>query len=301
MGSEAIVIDRPDDLSGDLLGQVREMPDPRRVLMCPPTYFDVVDVKNPFMEGQIGRVDRAEARRQWEQVREAFSAAGVEVVEIEPVPGCEDMVFCANQTLPGLDARGRRVCVLSRMVHPSRQREVPAFQRWFREAGYDVVHLPEDAGHFEGCGDALWHPRRGLLWGGYGVRSEAGAYPFIAERFGVPVLRLRLASQRFYHLDTALCPIDAGTAMVYPGSLEPAGLALVRAVFQRVLEVDQEDAERWMACNATAVGGRVVIMQRGTRRAAAALREMGYEVVEVETGEFLKSGGSVFCMKMFVF
>ena len=40
------------------------------VLFCPPTYFDVIDVKNPFMLG--AKVDKAKARGQWESVRRAF-------------------------------------------------------------------------------------------------------------------------------------------------------------------------------------------------------------------------------------
>jgi len=41
-----------------------------------------------------------------------------------------------------------------------------------------------------------------------------------------------------------------------------------------------------------------VLLQRGCERTSAALRAAGFTVRELETSEFLKSGGSVFCMKL---
>jgi N-dimethylarginine dimethylaminohydrolase len=161
------VYDKPSALPKGLLESCRPMPLPSTLLMCPPEYFQVVDVKNPHMEGNVGKTDHGLARKQWDAVRAAFEQAGAKVDLIPPTPDCEDMVFCANQTLVGLDADGHKVCMLSRMKHASRQREVQAFGVWFHGAGYRIEMLPEDVG-FEGSGDALWHPGRGLIWGGYG-------------------------------------------------------------------------------------------------------------------------------------
>ncbi len=296
----AEVHDRVDSLPDGLLGRCRTMPLPVRLLMCPPEYFDVCDVKNPLMEGQIGKVDRARARAQWEQLKATFEACGATVELIEPEPGCEDMVFCANQTLPGLDADGQRLCLLSRMKHESRRREVPAFARWFEAHGYRVELLRTEC-IFEGSGDAIWHPGRGLIWGGYGFRTEPQAYEEISERFGVPVLRLKLTSDRFYHLDTAFCPLDEKTVLYDPPAIAPEGRALIERVFERVIECPHEDAVERLACNATPIGGRHVVIHQGSERTVRLLRDAGYEVHEVDTGEFLKSGGSVFCMKMYVF
>lgn len=280
---------------------LREMPLPRRVLVSPPDFFDVIDVKNPFMEGQIGRVDKAEARRQWDALCDAFRRAGLAVDVVPATPGCEDMVFTANQTFPGLDPAGNRVCLLSHMRHESRRREVPAFAAWFRAHGYAVEDPVPPALRFEGCGDALWHPGRGLIWGGFGERTEAAVHPHLAKRFGVPVLTLELSVEPFYHLDTCFCAVDERTALLFLKAFAPEGLALIRRVFDDVIEVDEDEASRAMACNAAAFAGKQVVIQRGAARTVAALRSRGFTVTEVETGEFLKSGGSVFCLKMGVF
>lgn len=294
------LIDDPSQLPADFLRGSAPMALPTRLLMCPPDDFDVVDVKNPHMRGNVGRVDRSAARRQWDELRAAFQRCGARVDEITPTRGCEDMVFCANQTFPGVTPDGRRVCLLSNMHHESRRREVPAFADWFRAAGYEV--LPRgDAIGFEGSGDAIWHPGRRLIWGGYGHRTESTAYDRVASLFGAPIIRLKLLSDRFYHLDTCLCAIDERTALINPRAFEPHGVALIRSIFERVIDCPTDEADTGMACNATAIAGRAVVIQRGNPHTVAALRELGYAVEEVDTGEFLKSGGSVFCMKMYVF
>lgn len=296
----ADIYDSTANLPSDLLSTCRDMPLPARLLMCPPEYFDIVDVKNPFMEGHMGDVNFTAVEEQWNAVRNGFEQAGATVELIDPLENCEDMVFCANQTLAGLDDEGNRLCILSQMTHESRQREVPAFGRWFEGNEYQVVHLPGDE-RFEGSGDALWHPGRGLLWGGYGHRTEPEAYEAVGELFDVPVLRLRLISDTFYHLDTSFCAIDEKTVLIYPPAFEAAGLELIRSVFENVIECPPSEALDGMACNATAIGGRHVVIQRGNTQTVKLLRDRNYQIYEVDTSEFMKSGGSVFCLKMYVF
>ena len=230
----------------------------------------------------------------------AFEQAGVEVRELPPAPGCEDMVFCANPVFAGLDGDGQRVCVLSHMRFSSRQPEVAAHARWYRENGYHVVEIA-GPGLFEGSGDALWHPGRRLIWGGYGQRTSKEVYAKISRVFDAPVIPLELKTELFYHLDTCFCPVDERTALVYPPALTGEGLELLRQAFPSVIEVDDDEATHAMACNAAAFLGKYVVIPKGAPKATARLRELGFQVVEVDTSEFLKSGGSVFCMKMYLF
>lgn len=276
------------------------MPLPRAALMCPPDWFDIVDVKNPFMEGQAGKVDRGLAHRQWSAVARAFDAAGVEVKTLPPVENCEDMVFCANAVFTGLDADGRPVCVPGHMRHASRQREVEAHVEWCQANGVRVVKL-NTRGLFEGGGDAIWHPGRRMIWGGYGSRTSRAVYDELSDIFDAPVLPLELATERFYHLDTCFCPLDEHTALVHPPALKAEGMDLVRKVFDRVIEADACEAHNLLVCNAAAYHDKLVFLQAGALKVNWALRELGFELVELETSEFIKSGGSVYCMKAYLF
>jgi arginine dihydrolase len=280
---------------------LRNMPLPGSVLMCPPTYFEVLDVKNAFMEGQLGKVDRKNAISQWEELKSSYEQKGVGVEVLEPLEGCEDMVFCANPVFPGIDEKGRRKCVLSRMTHPSRQREVCTAGSCFERNGYELVDFRQKTDTFEGGGDAIWHPGRGLIWGGYGQRTGLGIYSSLAEVFDVPIITLEIQDSRFYHLDTCFCPIDEETVLLYPAAFSEEGLSLIRRLFPRIVEANQYDTAEKLACNAAAFLGKYIFIQRGASNVTTRLRELEYEVIEVETGEFLKSGGSVFCMKSALF
>jgi N-dimethylarginine dimethylaminohydrolase len=276
-----------------------KMPWPRRVLMTTPAHFEVVYVINPHMEGHIGSIDRARARRQWLALQEAYRRIGIEPSVIDGAAGQPDMVFCANQTLPFLEpATGERGAFLSRMEAPQRRGEVTHFERFFVEQGYTAVPLPAaTAGSFEGMGDAIWHPERALLWGGYGYRTDASVYTAIAERLGIPIVLLELTDSDFYHLDTCFSVLDERSVLIYPGAFTSAGLELIHALFPRVIEAPDDESRRLFACNAHCPDGRHVLIQRGCTKTNEALRRAGYEPVEVDTDEFLKSGGSVFCMK----
>ena len=278
---------------------VPAMPRPTRVLMTTPDHFRVDYVINPHMEGHVGTVDPARARVQWDALRAEYVRLGLDVAVVGGAAGQPDMVFCANQTLPALAADGARVAVMSRMHAPERADEVPAYARFFAESGYDVRHLEDSLpGTFEGMGDAIWHPGRRLLWGGYGFRTDRRVYDRLAAALGTAVRPLALHDPEFYHLDTCFCALDEQTVLVYPGAFTAEDLATIRAHFARVIEAPEDEARTLFACNAHSPDGRTVIIQRGCTVTNARLREAGFEVVEVDTDEYLKSGGSVFCMKL---
>ena len=286
----------PSTLTVDALPAI---PRPGRVLLTTPDHFEVAYVINPHMEGNVGDVDRGRARRQWEALREAYERLDIRVSVIEGAAGLPDMVFCANQTLPYLTPGGEKGAVMSRMHAPQRKPEVGHYERFFQSQGYETHGLdPDLPGDFEGMGDAIWHPGRYLLWGGYGYRTDRQVYERLSSALGFPILPLALDDPDFYHLDTCFCPLDEETVLLYPGAFDAEGVETIRAHFPRIIEAPEEEARGLFACNAHCPDGEHVLIQAGCERTNALLRAGGYTVVELETDEFLKSGGSVFCMKL---
>ncbi len=271
---------------------------PDKVLMCAPDFFDVTDSKNEFMHDSIGRIDRALARRQWELLRESFLSCERNVTVMPAQSGLEDMVFAANQGLPGW-GRDSKYVVLARMKHWERQREVPFYEELFRASNYDVLTLPETCGSFEGQGDAIWHADLKMIWLGYGQRTDERVATALARLLQVPVIKLRLTSSRFYHLDTAFSVLSRNDVMIYPGAFDNKGIELIRHYFENVIEISKKDANNF-ACNSVSLG-RSVILQKGSCNTNESLREFGYEPIEVELSEFMKSGGGPFCLKMMVY
>ncbi|MHB2026942.1 MAG: dimethylarginine dimethylaminohydrolase family protein [Elusimicrobiota bacterium] len=289
------------DLRGFSLKSCLPMPHPEAALFCPPDYYDIVDVKNPFMIGQAGKIDKALARAQWEDVRLAFEDAGKKTEIIDPVRGLEEMVFCSNPVLAGLDAAGNKVCLLSQMRHPSRRREVPAFEDWFKARGYRVARFKDPTRYFEGAGDAVWHPGKRLIWGGFGFRSEAQSYDDVAKAFEAPVILLKLVNERFFHLDTCFCPLTPEAVLIYPAAFAGESLEMILKMFPVVLNASEHEASQFMACNAAVIDGKRAVLPKGSDGVARQMAVMGLSVQEVDTSEYVKSGGSVYGLKLFLY
>lgn len=281
------------------LSELESMPAPEKVLLVKPTYFSVEYVINPHMEGNIGDVDKLAAQNEWEHLRAAYEELGLYVHVIEGQRGYPDMVFCANQSLPNITKEGKKEVIMSVMNSDQRKGEVPTIQKVYEDSSYEIVHLDGNRfSSFEGMGDAIWHFKKRLLWGGYGYRSSKEVYDVISETFDTPVIALELIDERFYHLDTCLCILDSDTALIYPKAFTDEGLELIHTIFTNVIEASKYEAEKLFACNATCPDGKNVFIQQGCVDVNHKLKESGFKVHEFSTYQFLKSGGSVFCMKM---
>jgi N-dimethylarginine dimethylaminohydrolase len=251
--------------------------------MCPPEHFAVSYAINPWMH--LGEpVSAAVAMRQWSRLRQVYLDLGHDVRTIEPVAGLPDMVFAAN----GATVVDGKV-LGARFRYPQRAGEAWAYLDWFRASGYADVRIPEHVN--EGEGDIL--VAGDVLLAGYGYRSDQAAATELASVFGMPVVSLRLVDPRFYHLDTALCVLDADTAMYYPAAFDDAGRAAVAARFPELIEAKDEDAEV-LGLNAVSDGRHVVLPLQAVSLAAQ-LRAHGFEPVGVDMSELLKAGGGPKC------
>lgn len=277
---------------------------PKHVLLCPPAYFDVVDQKNPYMAGKLP-VDRQKAQRQWEALRSALEQAGCEVETITPVAGLEDMVFAANQVFVGFHDNIGKFIVPSRMVHDSRQREVPFYVDWYRQRGYKIIEVDLGTGQgndrLEGHGDLLWQPDWSRIYAGYGFRStSSGVEKFrdAMSKLGIPVVPLELVDPHCYHLDTCFCPLNNEAVLIYPGAYAPESLVTLRGLWKRIHELTADEAHKFMG-NGIVANGRY-LTPYVSPRLEAILRQEGLSPVILDTSEFEKSGGSLFCMKAFL-
>jgi len=296
-----MVYTSPDEIDVRL-SERPSLPRPNRVLLTTPTYFDVEYVINPHMSDNVGSVNKDLAFQQWKAIRATYTALGVSPSVVNGQIGLPDMVFCANQTLPFYKpVNDERGVILSRMHAEERKDEVPYYADFFEEQGYTVERLPDDLGaDFEGMGDAIWHPGRFLLWGGHGFRTSLKAYEAVSEILGVPVVTMELTDPDYYHLDTCFCPLDPDHVLVAPAAFNENGLTLIEECFDTVIEAPDSEARHQFACNAHCPDGEHVLIQEGCEGTTERLRAEGFLPIELDTSEFLKAGGSVFCMKQMI-
>ena len=259
--------------------------------MCSPKFFTVTYEINPWMDDQI-KVDVDKAHEQWNTLRDIFAKyAQVEVLEGQPnVP---DLVFTANAA-----TIKNNIAVVARYKHSQRQLEEPFNIEWFKSKGYEVVQPPKDIA-FEGTGDALYDRINGELWCGYGPRTDRAGLDFLEEKLNVKAHKLELVDPRFYHIDTAFCPLTGGYLLYFPGAFSSASQKEISEYFKdtdKVLEVSEEEAQLF-CCNAVDLVDAVA-MHKCPERVSNKLQDWGFKVHEVNLSEFLKAGGSAKCLSL---
>lgn len=296
MTEESTVYRTADEIDFD----IREIDSRERfdqVMMVEPEYFEVKHSLNDLTSTEES-VDKKVASEQWNALKEKYEELGFPVNIVPGVDGLTDMVFAANQSLPFIE-NGKRKAVLSNMATEQRADEVKYIEDWYGSNGFELESM--DPGHdFEGMGDAIWHPERKLIWGGHGHRTSEKVYDEISQVLGVDVVTLELPRDEFYHLDTCFSALDEETVMICPETFSQEGIEKIERLWENIIRVGLNESVEGLACNAHCPDGESVIIQKGNKSTNRKLREHGFTVHEVDTSEFIKSGGSVFCMKLMI-
>jgi len=262
-----------------------------RVLMCPPDYFAVEHVLNPWMAGNEGSLDQSLAQSQWAYLYESIAeVADIEL--LEPQSGLPDLVFTANAGF---------VCghtaVPSHFMPQERRGEEAYLKQWLTDRGFELRLLPDDIG-FEGAGDCLIDRGGPWLWTGYGFRTEIESHALLSEWFAREVVSVRLVDPRFYHIDTCLCPLSGGYLLYYPQAFDQASIEAIekRVPANRRIIVSDADAAAF-ACNAVNIDEHV-FLHTCSATLHTELGRLGFDVHEIPLTEFLKSGGSAKCLTL---
>ncbi|MDX1406046.1 MAG: arginine deiminase-related protein [Woeseiaceae bacterium] len=262
-----------------------------KILMCPPDFFTVDYVINPWMAGHESSLDPDLAMSQWQTLRDTI-AEHADIAEMVPQPGLPDLVFTANAGA----VYGNKAVASHFMPHERRPEEVH-YKRWFKDNGFELLDLDPKIG-FEGAGDALFDRGGPWLWAGYGYRTEIEAHDAIRKFWDVDLVSIKLTDARFYHIDTCFCPLTGGFLMYHPPAFDfDSRIAIESRIppHKRIV-VDTLDAGNF-ACNAVNIGDTVILHQ-ASEPLKARLMLAGFKVQEVTLSEFLKAGGSAKCLTL---
>jgi len=253
-------------------------------VMCPPEWYGVDYVLNPWMAGHVHRSSRDLAFAQWKGFHNVLRGVA-DVRLLHPEPGCPDMVFLGHAALVH-----HGVAAISSFHPTERRAESTYVRRWLASQGFLLWETPRETA-FEGEGDLCFNDSGTALWAAHGVRTCKAAHRHVADAWHVPVESLHLVDPRFYHLDTCFTPLAGGYLLYYPGAFDAASLARIERVYpaDRRIAVSEADATR-MACSALNLGRTVFTGEIG-RELAGQLFDAGFDVVQLELGEFIKGGG----------
>ncbi|VDK23920.1 unnamed protein product [Anisakis simplex] len=104
-----------------------------------------------------------------------------------------------------------------------------------------------------------------------------------------------LTHPEFYHLDTCFTPVSEKCALWYPPAFqEPAKKEIMKRMPDSVAVNDAE--AKAFVCNAITVRNTVIAPKGVAETTRSEMKKRGFEVVEVDMSEFMKSGGACQCL-----
>lgn len=244
-------------------------------------------------QGQLKTIDKALAHDQWKALKQIYINLGFKVLILDGQPGLPDMVFCANTFL---SHPTKKRAMVSLMHSANRKDETIATKKYLEKLGYETMTPPDNL-KFEGMGDALWDYENNILWGGYGHRTDKEVYDLIDKEFSIQTKSIQLISEDFYHFDTCMSILSKDTVAIVKEGISLDGLEDIKSIYKNIIEISFDEAKNGFAANCHSPNGKDLIIHPGNNRFEKDLRDLGFKIHHVDTSEYIKSGGSVFCMK----
>ena len=258
------------------------------VLLCAPHHFKVIYQINPWMD-VLNKVDPAKAMEQYETLKQTYKDLGLKVLELTQDETLPDMVYAANCGFPY-----GKTFIKANFKHDERKKEAEHAKAFFQKRGYTLKELPEDV-VWEGQGDLIAAGEKYFL--GWGKRTDYEAKKYLSEFLGKEIIDFKMIDPYYYHLDTCFLPLDADTVAINPKSFDPEGLEKIHQIFQNVIEVGESD-NKILACNGVVIDKTILSPSGISQQLKDEYAKYGFSVREIQTGEFLKGGGSVKCLTL---
>lgn len=258
----------------------------KKVLMCPPTQYEIAYEINPWMHVE-DQPNKKAAFEQWNTIYQLYLKLGIEVSLINQVNGLPDMVFTAN----GGVAKDK-IFVSGNYRFKERKGEERYFQQWFKEHGYEVKTLK----HFQGGeGDALFY--KDTLYLGYGFRSDEESHKELGELFNVPIVSLKLINPYFYDFDTTFCPLGDRGVLVYPEGFDEEGKRRSNDI-PGMIPLTREQANNFV-CNSVYINGKLLVsfVDDDLKKK---LSTLDIEPILCNVSEFKKAGGGIKCLTLYL-
>ena len=269
----------------------------RKVLMCKPTFYDVIHHDlNKYMSMKQ-KVNKTLAMNQWNNLVTHLQNSHVNIDFIKPQKNLVDMVFSANPSIVY-----KQKVIISNFQAKPRIPESTHYKNYYSDNNYQVYDVPTDI-FLEGGGDILFSHNKTILWCGYGFRSSEKSLNFLNYVFDndeIEIIQLKLTNPLYYHLDTCFCPIGNGKVMIYKGAFNYDSLHTIYSYFGKdnVIEITSTDAENFV-CNSIytdANNEHTIIGHKFSKELRFFLENKNYKVIETPMDQFLLSGGSCKCM-----
>ncbi|OLO39069.1 hypothetical protein BTR23_08370 [Alkalihalophilus pseudofirmus] len=256
----------------------------RKVILCEPQHMTIREVINDtqkhFKDEGI-HIERS--LQQHKQFVETLLKHGIDVVLLSPHAKFPEQVFTRDIGF----TLGQTIFV-AEMAHDVRKGEEEILKTWLKNEKISYYNLVGD--QIEG-GDVLID--QSTIYIGLSNRTNEAAIEHLRnllpqfEVITVPFV------EKFLHLDCVFNVISPNEALIFPEALEQKEIDILASRYE-LIEVSKEE-QFTLGTNVLSIGNKKILSLPVNKQINGKLRERGFDIIEVDISEIIKSGGSFRC------
>jgi N-dimethylarginine dimethylaminohydrolase len=256
----------------------------KRVILCQPQYMTIRDVINEtqkkFKDEGI-HIERA--LEQHENFVKTLRDYDIETILLPYHKKYPEQVFTRDIGF----TLGQTVFVAD-MASKVRQGEENVLRQWLEDEGFSYYNIVGD--HIEG-GDVIID--RDTIYIGLSDRTNQKAVDHLKQLLtsfdvkGIPF------TETYLHLDCVFNIVSPDLALIFPEALTKEDIELFSSRYE-LIEVSKEE-QFTLGTNVLSIGNKRILSLPVNKEVNKQLRERGFEVIEVDITEIIKSGGSFRC------
>ena len=257
-----------------------------RVILCQPKFMAIEEVINDVQREYVDENINVElAMKQHKQFEELLKEHGVEVIKLPSSKKFPEQVFTRDIGFTVGDD-----IFVSEMASDIRKGEEEALEKWLEK---EDITFQTTTDHVEG-GDVIVD--RGTLFVGISARTSIEAVKKLnADLPDYSVIPVPF-HEKYLHLDCVFNILSPEVGLIFPEAFDPSTVDMLKATY-KLIEVSEEE-QFTMGTNVLSIGDKKVFSLPQNKQVNAQIRAHGFEVIEVEFDEIIKSGGSFRCCSM---
>ncbi len=256
----------------------------KRVILCQPQYMTIREVINETQEhfkNEGIHIERA--LEQHGEFVKTLKDNGIDVILLPYHKKYPEQVFTRDVGF----TLGQTIFV-AKMATDVRSGEEDILKQWLEDEEISYYNLAEE--RIEG-GDVVID--RETIYVGLSNRTDQKAaeqLQRLLNQFNVITIPFK---EKYLHLDCIFNVVSSEVALIYPNALTKKDIEFFASRYD-LIEVSEEEQFQ-LGTNVLSIGNKRVLSLPVNENVNKQLRNRGFEVIEVDITEIIKSGGSFRC------
>ncbi|WP_262177784.1 dimethylarginine dimethylaminohydrolase family protein [Saccharococcus sp. Marseille-Q5394] len=258
----------------------------KRVILCQPKFMAIEDIINYTQKEYADEnIDVELAMKQHEEFEKLLLEHGVEVIKLPSSKRFPEQVFTRDIGF----TVGEEIFV-AEMASDIRKGEEEALEGFLED---ENIPYQTTTDRVEG-GDVIVD--RDKVYVGISSRTSEEAVRNLQQDLPEHNIIRVPFNEKYLHLDCVFNILSPEIGLIFPEALS-ADMVETLSQSYKLIEVSPEE-QFTMGTNVLSIGGNKVFSLPQNKQVNAAMRAHGFEVIEVDFSEIIKSGGSFRCCSM---